>query len=307
MGKKWDNSKWVGPWLEEAADIIRNNQRNYELTLHGVGHEYWIDGKFTRAEWADSLGRMRPQDQVEMHLEFFARLMNQNQLGAFPKSFVPAAFRHSFGPTEGQEMSMAELLKKQGISYINTPFHTMYHAEAVQFDLFGIDSGVMTVDRGEDLFDWDVIGQLPAGGINGPTCGLHWPNLLHPNPEFNSEIVKAWLEFLRPYHNRFETMLAPDSVFFQRQLVHRICTVASVQERFINLDFSKTRFLPDKIAWNQFNLKLRSPTRLRFDAENIKILTDSYIMDNNQFLYTLSLEGIQKKMAARIGYTKNGY
>jgi hypothetical protein len=32
---------WVGPWLEEAADIIRNNQIFFELTVHGVGHEYW--------------------------------------------------------------------------------------------------------------------------------------------------------------------------------------------------------------------------------------------------------------------------
>ena len=32
MGEKWDNSKWVGPWMEEAAEIIRNNRelfRNY--------------------------------------------------------------------------------------------------------------------------------------------------------------------------------------------------------------------------------------------------------------------------------------
>ena len=41
MREQWDNSKWVGPWLDEAADIIRNNKNHYELTMHGVGHEYW--------------------------------------------------------------------------------------------------------------------------------------------------------------------------------------------------------------------------------------------------------------------------
>ena len=44
MGEAWDNSKWVGPWLEEAAEIIRNNQKNLEITIHGVGHEYWQGG-----------------------------------------------------------------------------------------------------------------------------------------------------------------------------------------------------------------------------------------------------------------------
>jgi hypothetical protein len=55
MGKHWDNSNWVGPWLDEAADIIRQNREHFEVTLHGVGHEYWTGATFTRAEsstWA---------------------------------------------------------------------------------------------------------------------------------------------------------------------------------------------------------------------------------------------------------------
>ena len=64
MGANWDNSKWVGLWMDKAADIIRGNRAHYELTMHGVGHEYWTDGKFTRAEWADHDGNMRPLDQV---------------------------------------------------------------------------------------------------------------------------------------------------------------------------------------------------------------------------------------------------
>lgn len=97
LGDKWDNSRWVGSWLEEAAEIIRNNRNHFELTLHGIGHEYWEGGTFTRAEWTDSKGQMRPQEQVELHLDYYGKLMDQHALGSFPKSFVPAAFRHSFG------------------------------------------------------------------------------------------------------------------------------------------------------------------------------------------------------------------
>ena len=112
MGKEWNNSKWIGPWLEEAAEIIRDNQDYLEITIHGLGHEYWEGGVFTRAEWTDSNGQMRPQEQVELHLEYYGKLMNQHDLGSFPESFVPAAFRHSFGPSEGQDVSLAGILKK---------------------------------------------------------------------------------------------------------------------------------------------------------------------------------------------------
>ena len=64
MGDKWDNSIWIRPWMEEAAEIIRSNQNYFELTLHGIGHEYWEGGTFTRAEWTDSKGQMRPEGQV---------------------------------------------------------------------------------------------------------------------------------------------------------------------------------------------------------------------------------------------------
>ena len=52
--------------------------------------------------------------------------------------------------------SMAELLARHGVTYINTPFGSMANAVDVQHGVFGLDSGVMTVDRGDDLLDWDV-------------------------------------------------------------------------------------------------------------------------------------------------------
>ena len=90
----------------------------------------------------------------------------------------------------------------------------MFNREGAQYELFGVDSGVMTVDRGSDLLDWDVIGTKPEGVIKGSTCGLHWPNLLHENPERNSEIVEAWAALLAPYDDKQNTMLAKNSLIF---------------------------------------------------------------------------------------------
>lgn len=305
MGENWDNSRWVGPWLDEAADIIRSNREHYELTMHGIGHEFWTDGKFTRAEWADRSGTMRPLDQIEAHLDFYGRLLEQNRLGPFPVSFVPTAFLHGFGPTGDHKMSMAEVIKKHGIGYINTPFNDMYNAKSVQYGLFGTDAGVMTVDRGEDLFDWNVLGGKPAGEITGATCGMHWPNLLHKDPARNSEIVAGWVKFLAPYNNRLDTMLAPDSVFFQEQLAHYICTRVTVRDRFIDLDFKNTGSLPENIAGHRLVLKVQGAHRFGFKSENIKIGSESAISEKEDLIHTVILERLPGTQSASIEYFKS--
>jgi hypothetical protein len=289
MREKWDNSKWVGPWLDEAADIIRNNEKHYELTLHGIGHEYWDDEKFTRAEWADTSGIMRPLDQVELHLDYFAKLMEQNQLGSFPTSFVPTAFKHGFGPTGEQKTNIAEVIKRRGINYINTPFDDMYNAEAAQFELFGIDAGIMTVDRGNDLFDWNIIGRKPKGLLQGSTCGLHWPNLLHEDPERNTEIVDAWVKLLKPYNDKIETLLATDSQAFRNQLIHHECTKVKINETYIDIDFREADKLQEVQCSNQIIIKIASKQYLKFNSDKIKISDTNMLVNNSIRLYTLVL------------------
>lgn len=300
MREKWDNRKWVGPWLDEAADIIRGNPRHFELTLHGLGHEYWEEQHFTRAEWADRSGRMRPRDQVELHLDYYDRLLQQNQLGPFPSSFVPTAFLHGFGRIAGAETSMAELLVQRGVGYINTPFSMMANAQAVQFGLFGIDAGVMTIDRGEDLFDWDIIGSNPAARITGPTCGMHWPNLLHEDPARNSEVVAGWVKLLSACNHGIDTFLAPDSTFFQRQLAHHQCTLLAIKEPFIELDFGEIQAVPVQTAGQQFILKISNPSRLQFNPENIRLVSMSFTAEMDHFLYSINLERIPEQKLARI-------
>ncbi len=290
MGESWDNSKWVGPWMDEAADIIRSNSRFFEFTIHGIGHEYWTAGKFTRAEWADNDGVMRPRDQVEKHLDYFARLMAQHRLGELPESFVPTAFRHSFGRSQGRDVSLAELLQKHGVTYINTPFRIMKNAEAIQHQLFGFDAGVMTVDRGQDLFEWKVIGATPDGDLQGPTCGMHWPNLLHATPDRNSEVVQRWVKFLKPYNHKPETMLAPDSLYFRRQLAHHVCTKVKTTNQSIELDFTQTDALPNVFANSEFMLRIISANPLRFHARNIRLTSESSQKIDGSILYSLELQ-----------------
>jgi hypothetical protein len=303
MGKNWDNSKWVGKWQEEAADIIRNNSKHFEFTLHGIGHEYWTDKKFTRAEWAERNGTMRPRDQVEKHLDYFGKIMNQHKLGPFPISFVPTAFYHSFGRSPGNVISMAEIVKKRGITYINNPFSTMANAKAVDHGIFGFDSGVMTVDRGRDLMNWNVSGKVPAGKLRGPTCGMHWANIVHPDPLRNVEIVDAWIKLLAPYNEAFETLLSPDSVAFQNQLAHQVCSKVTIANKNIEFDFTETDALPGSLKKKEVTLKVKSHNSLSFSSDKFKILSQTAKKADVFNLYTLKIERIQAATKANLSFS----
>ncbi len=289
MGANWDNKKWVGPWLDEAAEIITSNSDHYEFTMHGIGHEYWDGESFTRAEWADRNGVMRPVDQVEAHLDYFAKLMEQNNLGNFPTSFVPTAFNHGFGPTGDHDVSFAEILSGRGINYINTPFDDMANAEAANFDYFGFDAGVITVDRGRDLLSWKAIGTPPRGELRGPTCGMHWPNLLHQDPERNGEIVEAWATFLKPYNEKMETLLAPNSLSFRHQLVHYVRTRLNLDGGRMQFDFSDIDSLPGRLGREEFTVKLNSPVPLEFSPKRIEIVSENTVRTENELRCTLVL------------------
>ncbi|QGY45055.1 hypothetical protein GM418_15660 [Maribellus comscasis] len=299
MGEKWDNSKWVGDWLDEAAEIIRNNKEHFELTVHGIGHEYWENGAFTRAEWTDSNGQMRPVEQVELHLDYFERLMKQHNLGPFPKSFVPTAFRHSFGPSEGRKISLASLLRKRGINYINSPFESMYNSHRIQHKLFGFDDGVITIDRGSDEFPWLTFPGNPSKGLTGPTCGLHWPNMLHPEPERNLEVVQKWVNYLKPYNEKPETILASDSVDFQRQLIHHSLTKKERTGNSVIFDFSESDKLLNNILKKRLIIKVLADRPIEFKPDGIKIESKSLVL-NEKYLFTLKLERIAESAKAQI-------
>ncbi len=293
MGKNWDNSKWVGSWLEEATDIIKSNQEHFELSLHGLAHEWWEDGKVSRAEWAEEMsGIMCAKDIVEQHLDAFGEILNQNNLGSlFPKSYIPTNFCHTFGVSEGHDISMAQILKNRGFTYINTAYEWRFHGiEKVKHGLFGVDSGVLTVDRGHDLLGWNTIGQKPTGKIKGATCGMHWANILHTNPKQNSEIVDGWVKVLSPYNDKQETMLAKNSLEFQKQLTHHITTKVEVAENEIKLDFNDTNKLGTIVANNEFFVKIKSENELSFSSDNIDIVSVSTKKIEGDNIYKLGLK-----------------
>ncbi|MBN1676135.1 MAG: hypothetical protein JXR37_34135 [Kiritimatiellae bacterium] len=241
MGSRWDNSRWVGAWLDEAAEILRQGAPHVELALHGVGHEYWEGGTFTRAEWHDGNGAMRPRDDLRQHLEAFAAIQAQNGLGPFPESFVPAAFRHAIGDGPA---GLAALLGAYGVRRIATPCSVVRAGRTFEHPLFTADENVFTVLQPQAYrYPWLETGVTPVHELAGPLVGTHWPNLLHADPARNEEVVARWVAFLRPYENRADRLLAPDSRACFTQLAHHALAQIAERPGMATIDVSRVRRL----------------------------------------------------------------
>ena len=254
MGDQWDNAKWVGPWLDEAAAILRDEASHVEITLHGLGHEYWDDaGKMSRAEWHDMEGRMRPRAHVRRTLDLYSQLLDRHQLGAFPESFVPCAFRHRFGA--GDE-GIAPMLRDAGVRYISSPFAAMYDDRPPMDAMIDIDEGVVTIDRGGIDTPWFAIDCHPEGDFADPILGLHWPNILHTDPSRNEEVVDRWVAWLKPFGQRFDRMLAPDTKTCWTQVGHvRLVDLCCVDGR-VTLDFKRFEAMSSYLG-RKLTIKLR--------------------------------------------------
>jgi hypothetical protein len=274
MGKDWDNGRWAGPWLDEAAAILRDGVAHAEVALHGIGHEYWIDGNLSRAEWFSEEGVMRPRDQVEAHLEFYARLMEQNGLGPFPESYVPCAFKHRFGD---EELSFIDMLKAVGVRYMSTPFSCMHSHHEPEYEEFGVDCGMLNVNRGHTGVEWTHSGPPPSAiDFDGTIVGLHWPNILHADPARNEEVVDAWVQLLQPFDHEIDRTLSPDTAHCWTQLAYHVCVDVDAEYDAIDLNFERVATLSAEYLIESFLLKIDAPAGAEFMGENVEILSEAY-------------------------------
>ncbi len=290
MGAAWDNARWNGPWLDEAAAIFRDKADCIEPVLHGVGHEYWDDGRMGRAEWHDTEGRMRPERDVRRHLDAFGELMAQNGLGAFPESCVPAAFLHRYANGDG---GLARVLASYGVRYLSTPFQSMHSTlpltEAQKVQPFLWDGDVFTAARGTDLCRWCDIAPHPGGELTGTVCGMHWPNLLHPDPARNREVVQRWVDFLRPYGTRLETMLAGNTRAFCGQLVYHVegTVQRTADEVFIDLTGVASGDVLGLAAG--FSVRVRTTGPAAFASKDFSLRSVRVVLDVGQPLYEIEV------------------
>jgi hypothetical protein len=194
MGANWDNSANRGRQLDQAAAFLRDNSSFLEIALHGLCHEFWRNGRMERSEFHDSDCRMRSPLVVRSHLQAFGTLLEQNDLGAYPRLFIPPGLFHSFG--NGDE-SMQAILHDFGVDLVTTRFSRARQYAPPHHSTLTWENGVGLLERGMSPVAWDVASAIPVWNNPGPIMALHWGNLLHLDPLRNGEVVDGWVRMLQ--------------------------------------------------------------------------------------------------------------
>ena len=119
---------------------------------------------------------------------------------------------------------------------------------------------------------------------------MHWPNLLHENPGKNSIAVAEWVKFLSAYNNNLDTMLARNSIEFQKQFVHQKLTKVKIVNNEIILDFSKTKNVGTILPNNELTVKISSDKELAFSSKKVKSLLISSQNEDGRMLYKIKLK-----------------
>ncbi len=215
-GTAWDNSARVGPWLGGAREVFAGSAAHIELALHGVGHEHWEQGARTRAEWFGAPnGAKWPWADLLRHLQTFTALLDQHDLGPaaghrFPVSAVPCAFIYCFDDADPE--STGALFAQAGVRQVSTPFGGGFaRRSALLAADGGYDHGLPVLDRGGNGVPYDVFDTVPAQPTPNSICGIHWPNLLRPDPQDNALSVARWVDYLRRVSGRPDAMLAANA------------------------------------------------------------------------------------------------
>jgi hypothetical protein len=89
-----------------------------------------------------------------------------------------------------------------------------------------------------------------------------------------------------------DTVLAANSESFRTQLVHHVCAQLMLTDDSLRLDFTKVDSLPSPPSHEDLTLKVRSPYRLRFSSDSIKVVSDASADEEKRYQYTINLRRI---------------
>ncbi len=270
MGTDWDNRHNVGPWLDQAAQMINDHRHLLEIGFHGVGHEYWDAGRRSRTEFHNTPGEMRPVAHIEAHLDAFARILEQNGLAPPPQAFVPPGLNHSFG---GGSQGIHGILNRHGIRYVTTNLAKAKMIRAPQHSRMAWEAGVLIIERGIAPVPWHVIAARPQFAFDRPVLSLHWANLLDDNIERNLDVTQRWVDFIKKGIDPLQQMLSPDTATCWTQFAYRcLSRIQQTAQGSISVDTRALQELPQSTLKERFFLKIAhsgGPLQWKIDGGRI--------------------------------------
>jgi hypothetical protein len=216
FGENWNNSAYrVRSEIEKAVEVV-NSSDYIDLCIHGLYHGYYKDGNFNK-DTSDYYFRpdkhsmyMIGEDEVRLRLDHFMRLCREHGFNKPIKGFVPPS-----GMYRGFELS--RILHGYGVRYVISSFYRLMRYTDVPdpsvLDQVFTENGVITLkeqtkSREVEWYacDEDFSDLEPCFGA----MGLHWPNILNPDPEKHAETLKKLVPYFEKCKNTFGIIVSKD-------------------------------------------------------------------------------------------------
>ena len=221
-GDKWDNAAYFdAAEAARCADVL-NCSSHIDLALHALSHGYYkssVDSHdisdFYYRE--NKVYHMVPRQEVRARLDAFFDLLQHHGIQKKIHSFIPpsAAYRLE---------ELSHVLKEYGIRYVGTIYARLKPQPHVtpKKEITVESSGVITYERTHNPIPWDRFGAdwedlPPLSGL----VGLHWPNILHEDPERNIECVERAATYFLRCADRFGTVMSQDVSCYVTQTLYR--------------------------------------------------------------------------------------
>ena len=244
-GGKWNNTANVSPEQIKIMDTVKTQSAYLEFGLHGVGHEFWENGRRRRAEWYN-LQDKRPWSETEIraHLEMFKKVMAQygltKEMGhSFPESFVPTAYSYFWNPS-GNPYSLGKILREYGVKFVNTAFSEIQELHPPAKGSGGFDNGVLVVDRhnfGNEWWEPATLPRQPIAEFDTDIIEAHWANLLATDDIFQTTVNGKWIAYLQSIEATEDHYLAKNTEqFYSQWLYKRNCTVTEPEPGRVVID-----------------------------------------------------------------------
>jgi len=228
QGTSWDNSRNIDQTQIDIMNYVKDQAAYMEFGLHGVGHEYWVDGKMKRAEWYSTWeDHPWPEKSMREHIQCFKDIMAQYGLSkengqSFPESFVPCAYGFYWNPQGSY--STGKIMSDQGLKYVNTLFSYIKELDPPKgANSGGFDNGVHVVNRINYGNPWYKLDALPTVLLKDQKSDIietHWANWLGQDDFVQDMTTKKFIDYYKMVQASENRYVAKNTEQFHSQWLY---------------------------------------------------------------------------------------